>query len=133
MCQILGGINYMQTKIVGEDFQTLFQFIMYLIGGAVVGIGTLLTITGKHLYNSNTLIQFNNKFILKEKSHHGLVVFILCWIRRMLKITYQLLHLFLNINLHLGLLFILTCIYWCFCFLLVSIFVFQNLVMLIFL
>lgn len=47
LCQILGGINYMRTKIVGDDFQTLFQFIIYLIGGAVIGIGTLLTITGK--------------------------------------------------------------------------------------
>lgn len=50
LCQILGGINYMKTKIIGEDFQTMFQFIMYLIGGAVVAVGTLLTISGKHFY-----------------------------------------------------------------------------------
>ncbi|XP_060868953.1 dolichyl-diphosphooligosaccharide--protein glycosyltransferase subunit STT3A [Metopolophium dirhodum] len=47
LCQILGGINYMRTKIVGDDFQTLFQFIIYLIGGTVIAFGTLLTITGK--------------------------------------------------------------------------------------
>lgn len=47
LCQILGGINYMRTKIVGDDFQTLFQFIIYLIGGIVIAFGTLLTITGK--------------------------------------------------------------------------------------
>ncbi|XP_015375928.1 PREDICTED: dolichyl-diphosphooligosaccharide--protein glycosyltransferase subunit STT3A-like [Diuraphis noxia] len=29
LCQILGGINYMRTKIVGDDFQTLLQFIIY--------------------------------------------------------------------------------------------------------
>jgi len=54
LCQILGGINYMRTKIVGDDFQTLLQFIIYLIGGVVIAFGTLLTITGK-----------NNKFNLK--------------------------------------------------------------------
>jgi len=43
----------MQTKIVGEDFQVLFQFIIHLIGGAVIGIGTLLTITGKYIFNLN--------------------------------------------------------------------------------
>ncbi|KAL5242654.1 hypothetical protein ACI65C_010064 [Semiaphis heraclei] len=47
LCQILGGINYMRTKIVGDDFQTLLQFIIYLIGGIVIAFGTLLTITGK--------------------------------------------------------------------------------------
>ncbi|KAF0760890.1 dolichyl-diphosphooligosaccharide--protein glycosyltransferase subunit STT3A [Aphis craccivora] len=47
LCQILGGINYMRTKIVGDDFQTLLQFIIYLIGGVVIAFGTLLTITGK--------------------------------------------------------------------------------------
>ncbi|XP_025203184.1 dolichyl-diphosphooligosaccharide--protein glycosyltransferase subunit STT3A [Melanaphis sacchari] len=47
LCQILGGINYMKTKIVGEDFQALLQFIIYLIGGVVIASGTLLTITGK--------------------------------------------------------------------------------------
>jgi len=36
----------MRTKIVGDDFQILFQFIIYLIGGAVIAIGTVLTITG---------------------------------------------------------------------------------------
>uniref|UniRef100_A0A2S2PT40 Dolichyl-diphosphooligosaccharide--protein glycosyltransferase subunit STT3A n=1 Tax=Schizaphis graminum TaxID=13262 RepID=A0A2S2PT40_SCHGA len=47
LCQILGGINYMRTKIIGDDFQTLLQFIIYLIGGVVIAFGTLLTITGK--------------------------------------------------------------------------------------
>ncbi|XP_050539389.1 dolichyl-diphosphooligosaccharide--protein glycosyltransferase subunit STT3A [Daktulosphaira vitifoliae] len=47
LCQILGGINYLRTKIIGEDFQKLFHFIVYLIGGSVVVIGGLLTITGK--------------------------------------------------------------------------------------
>ncbi|VVC39576.1 Oligosaccharyl transferase, STT3 subunit [Cinara cedri] len=47
LCQILGGINYMRTKVVGDDFQTLFQFIIYLIGGVVIAVGTLLTVTGK--------------------------------------------------------------------------------------
>ncbi|XP_025411065.1 dolichyl-diphosphooligosaccharide--protein glycosyltransferase subunit STT3A [Sipha flava] len=47
LCQILGGINYLKTKIIGDDFQTLFQFIIYLIGGVVIAVGTLLTISGK--------------------------------------------------------------------------------------
>ncbi|KAL4120880.1 hypothetical protein QTP88_013492 [Uroleucon formosanum] len=47
LCQILGGVNYLRTKIVGDDFQTLLQFIIYLIGGIVIAFGTLLTITGK--------------------------------------------------------------------------------------
>lgn len=38
----------MRTKIVGDDFQTLLQFIIYLIGGIVIAFGTLLTITGKN-------------------------------------------------------------------------------------
>jgi hypothetical protein len=50
LCQILGGINYLKTKIIGDDFQTLFQFIIYLIGGVVIAVGTLLTISGKHIY-----------------------------------------------------------------------------------
>lgn len=40
----------MRTKVVGEDFKTLFEFIVYLIGGTVIAVGTLLTVTGKYLY-----------------------------------------------------------------------------------
>ncbi|XP_050432666.1 dolichyl-diphosphooligosaccharide--protein glycosyltransferase subunit STT3A [Adelges cooleyi] len=47
LCQILGGINYLRTKIIGDDFQVLFQFIIYLIGGLVAVVGGLLSITGK--------------------------------------------------------------------------------------
>jgi len=51
----------MRTKIVGDDFQTLFQFIMYLIGGAVIAIGTILTITGKRFYRAlMNLIELRN-------------------------------------------------------------------------
>lgn len=135
LCQILGGVNYLRTKIVGDDFQTLLQFIIYLIGGIVIAFGTLLTITGKNklLLFKTFLSNFIILYILKEKLLHGLAVSIHYWIHLMLKIIYRSLHLFLNINLHLGLRFILTYTYRCSCFLLDYIFAFQNLQMLIFL
>ena len=46
LCQLLAFYNYTRSKLTNEQFDVLFRFASYLLGGAFLIVSIILTITG---------------------------------------------------------------------------------------
>ncbi|KAJ8974855.1 hypothetical protein NQ317_001953 [Molorchus minor] len=47
LCQIVAFVDYIRSKLSKNDFETLYNFLLYTVGFSVVAIGGLLTVSGK--------------------------------------------------------------------------------------
>lgn len=47
LCQIVAFVDYVRSRVSKDDFETLYNFLMYTVGILVVLVGGVLTLSGK--------------------------------------------------------------------------------------
>jgi hypothetical protein len=101
LCQLLAFYQFAQTKLSQEQFNVLFKFCVFSLGGVAGLAGIYLTITGSKYPKMDTkatiFVSINLNFLFK-KFRHGLEDSTRFWIHRMPRITFRLLRRSVSIN-----------------------------------
>lgn len=47
LCQIIAFTDYLRSKLTAQEFETLFMALLYTVGGLILVMATILTLSGK--------------------------------------------------------------------------------------